>query len=170
VYPKVSGLDHTKWTTKNTRWEATKRIMTTKLTRLTHKIAILHLVAESCTICSSRCRRPVRKLFDTPSYVRTYVHMHARHAYTHTHIMTLPVRGPPITKHQAKHYSCVQIINEVYTDARSLACMDWWWHQEVTFAVLLEQNNSDVERYFMADYFQSSSGSSNSAVILKAIR
>jgi hypothetical protein len=44
-----------------------------KLTRLTHKIAIeLHLVAESCTICSSRSRRPVRKLFVTPSYMSTY--------------------------------------------------------------------------------------------------
>jgi hypothetical protein len=43
--------------------------MAAKLTRLTHKIAIqLHLVAESFTICSSRCRRPVRKLLDTPSY------------------------------------------------------------------------------------------------------
>jgi hypothetical protein len=42
-----------------------------KLTRLTHKIAIqLHLVAESCTTCSSRSRRPVRKLLDTPSYVK----------------------------------------------------------------------------------------------------
>jgi hypothetical protein len=37
--------------------------MAAKLTRLTHKIAIqLHLVAESCTIYSSRSRRPVRKL------------------------------------------------------------------------------------------------------------
>jgi hypothetical protein len=45
--------------------------MVTKLIRLAHKIAIqLHLVAESCTICSSRFRRPVRKLLDTPSYVR----------------------------------------------------------------------------------------------------
>jgi len=43
--------------------------MATKLTRLTHKIAIqLHLVADSCTFCSSRSRRPVRKLLDTPSY------------------------------------------------------------------------------------------------------
>jgi hypothetical protein len=43
--------------------------MAAKLTRLTHKIAIqLNLVAESCTICSSRSRRPVRKLLDTPSY------------------------------------------------------------------------------------------------------
>jgi hypothetical protein len=43
--------------------------MVAKLTILTHKIAIqLHLVAESCTIFSSRSRRPVRKLLDTPSY------------------------------------------------------------------------------------------------------
>jgi len=38
-------------------------------TRLTHKIAIqLHLVADSCTICSSHSRWPVWKLLDTPSY------------------------------------------------------------------------------------------------------
>jgi hypothetical protein len=44
--------------------------MTAKLTRLTHKIATqLHLVAESCTICSSCSRLPVRKLFDKPTYV-----------------------------------------------------------------------------------------------------
>jgi hypothetical protein len=44
--------------------------MAEKLSRLTHKIAIqLHLVSESCTICSSRSRRTVRKLSDTPSYV-----------------------------------------------------------------------------------------------------
>jgi hypothetical protein len=43
--------------------------MAAKLPRLTHKIAIqLHLVAESCIMCSSRSRRPVRKLLDTPSY------------------------------------------------------------------------------------------------------
>jgi hypothetical protein len=56
--------------TINTRSDATQRVMAAKLTRLTHKIAIqLHLVAESCTIYSSRSRRPVRKLLDTPSYV-----------------------------------------------------------------------------------------------------
>jgi hypothetical protein len=56
-------------TTINTRWEATQSVMATKLTRPAHKIAIqLHLVAQSCTICSSRFRRPVRKLLDTPSY------------------------------------------------------------------------------------------------------
>jgi hypothetical protein len=55
-------------TTINTHWKATQMIMAAKLTRLTHKIAIqLHIVAESCTICSSRSRRPVRKLLDTPS-------------------------------------------------------------------------------------------------------
>jgi hypothetical protein len=56
-------------TTINTCWEATQRAMAAKLTRLIHKIAIqLDLVAESCTICSSRPRRPVRELLDTPSY------------------------------------------------------------------------------------------------------
>jgi hypothetical protein len=55
-------------TTINTR-KATKRVKAPKQTSMTHKIAIqLHLVAESCTICSSRSRRPVRKLSDTPSY------------------------------------------------------------------------------------------------------
>jgi len=43
--------------------------MATKLTRLTHNIALqLHLVAESCTIGP---RRTVRKLLDTPSYSST---------------------------------------------------------------------------------------------------
>jgi hypothetical protein len=56
-------------TTINTRLEAKQMDTAAKRTRLTHKIAIqLHLVAESCTICSSRSRRPVRKLLDTPSY------------------------------------------------------------------------------------------------------
>jgi len=40
--------------------------MAAKLTRLTYQIVIqLHLVAESCTICSSRCRQPVQKLKTT---------------------------------------------------------------------------------------------------------
>jgi len=43
--------------------------MVAKFAILTHKIAIqLHLVAESCTTCSSHSGRPVRKLMDTPSY------------------------------------------------------------------------------------------------------
>jgi hypothetical protein len=44
--------------------------MAAKLTRLTHKVAIqLHLLTEGCTIYSTRSRRPVRKLLDTPSYI-----------------------------------------------------------------------------------------------------
>jgi hypothetical protein len=44
--------------------------MAAKLTRLTHKISTqLHLVAESSSICSSRSRRKVRKLMDTPSHL-----------------------------------------------------------------------------------------------------
>jgi len=45
-------------------------IMAAKLTRLTHKIAIqLNLVADICTTCNSRSRRPVWKLLDIPSYL-----------------------------------------------------------------------------------------------------
>jgi hypothetical protein len=44
--------------------------MAARLTTLTHEITIqLHLVAESCTICSSRSRRPARRILDTPSYI-----------------------------------------------------------------------------------------------------
>jgi hypothetical protein len=49
--------------------------MAAKLTGLTHKTAMkLHLVAESCTICSCRSRRPVRILLDTPSYIHKRVY------------------------------------------------------------------------------------------------
>jgi hypothetical protein len=59
-------------TTININLEATQRVMAAKPIRLAHKIAIqLHLVAESCTICSSRSRRPVRKLLDTLSCTST---------------------------------------------------------------------------------------------------
>jgi hypothetical protein len=62
VYPKVAG---TTTTTKiNTRWKATQMVMAAKLTRLIQ----LHLLAESCTICSSRSRRTVRKPLDTSSF------------------------------------------------------------------------------------------------------
>jgi hypothetical protein len=56
-------------------WKYTCIMFFSYLTRLTHKIAIqLHLVAESCTIYSSRSsRRPVRKLLDTPSYFKISV-------------------------------------------------------------------------------------------------
>jgi len=56
--------------TISTHWEATQRVMAAKLTRLNHRTAIqLYLVVESCIICSSLSRRPVRKLLDTPLYV-----------------------------------------------------------------------------------------------------
>jgi hypothetical protein len=80
AYPKVSELSRiTKYTltTINTRWEATQRVMTAKLARLTDKIAIqLQLVAES--YCSSRSRRSVRKLLDTPSYINTHTNKPAQ--------------------------------------------------------------------------------------------
>jgi hypothetical protein len=62
----------TKYTLRkiNTRCEVTQMVMAVKLTRPTHKMWIqLHLVAESCTICSSCSRRPIRKLLDTPSCI-----------------------------------------------------------------------------------------------------
>jgi len=50
------------------RREATQRVVVAKLTRLSHKIVIqLPLVAEGCTICSSRSGLPVRELLDKPS-------------------------------------------------------------------------------------------------------
>jgi hypothetical protein len=75
LYSGVSKSFRTESITKymltfgTTRWEATQRVVAAKLTRLTHKMAIqLRLVAESCAICSSRSRLPVRNLLDTPSY------------------------------------------------------------------------------------------------------
>jgi hypothetical protein len=60
IYTPIFGI---------TRCEAIQRVMAAKFTRLTHKIVIqLHLMAESYIICSSRTRRPVRKLLDTPPY------------------------------------------------------------------------------------------------------
>jgi hypothetical protein len=73
----------TKYTiTINTRWEATQSVMAAKLTRLIHRIAIqLHLVAESCTICSSLSRgqsgnfwiRPPVEPYGYPDYVHESV-------------------------------------------------------------------------------------------------
>jgi hypothetical protein len=66
---RIESITKYTLTTINTRWETTWSVMVAKLTRLAHKIAIqLNLVAESCSICSSRFRRPVRKLLDTTSY------------------------------------------------------------------------------------------------------
>jgi hypothetical protein len=73
IYKSVRTESITKYTLTFgiARWEATQSVMAANLTRLTHRITIqLHLLAESCTICSSRSRRPVRKLWGTPSYLR----------------------------------------------------------------------------------------------------
>jgi hypothetical protein len=63
--------------------------MAAKLTRLTHKIAIqLHLVGESCTICNSHSRWPVRKLLDTPSCVcNLFVYALLTHVFVYLFIM-----------------------------------------------------------------------------------
>jgi hypothetical protein len=48
----------------NTHWETTQWVMTAKLCRLAHKVAVqLHLMAESCTICSSCSRQPFRNFW-----------------------------------------------------------------------------------------------------------
>jgi hypothetical protein len=65
--------------------------MAAKLTTLIHEMAMqLHLVAESCTICGYRSRRPVRKLLDTPWYleaVSSIPNLRIHHALvTETHI------------------------------------------------------------------------------------
>jgi hypothetical protein len=77
LYDGVSKSFRTESVTKYTltfgvtRREATQRVIAAELTRLTHKIAIqLHLLSESCTICSARSRRPVQKLLDTSSYAK----------------------------------------------------------------------------------------------------
>jgi len=63
--------------------------MGAKFTRLTHKIAIqLHLVAQSYTISSSRSRRPVRKLLDTPSYTAS--------AFTDCYLAMWQLINPPV--------------------------------------------------------------------------
>jgi len=70
VYPKVSGLSHNEISNNKNKHSlrATQRFTAAKLPRLTHKMVIqLHLVAGRCTICSSRSRRPIRRLLDTAS-------------------------------------------------------------------------------------------------------
>jgi hypothetical protein len=78
---------HNETNNTDTQSEATQRVMAAKLTRYTHKISTqLHLVAESCTICSSPSRRPVRKLVDTPSHpriLRLIYSLNALHTFPH---------------------------------------------------------------------------------------
>jgi len=60
-----------------------KKVIAEKLTRPTHKRAMqLNIVAENSTICSSRSRRPFRKVLGISSCVCTHTHTH-----THTHTL-----------------------------------------------------------------------------------
>jgi hypothetical protein len=57
--------------------------MAAELTRLTHKIAIqLRLMAESCTVCSSRSRRPVRTLLYTHMYLCEHIKTHIHSSFS----------------------------------------------------------------------------------------
>jgi hypothetical protein len=114
----------------NTRWEATEKVMAAKFTRLIHKIAIqLHLVAESCTICSSRSKRPVRKLLSTPSY-----------------IVTSLVQGCPTVKllrflvWRLGPCHCVSYLNVWFAYRSRIAVVFQWAEKQVTFlpAIALE--------------------------------
>jgi hypothetical protein len=79
-------------TTINTSREVTQRVMTAKLTRMTHKIAIqLHLVAQSCTICSSRSRRPVFPCLISVK-LTTHLHLVPRLKNVWRYISTPPIR------------------------------------------------------------------------------
>jgi hypothetical protein len=67
---KISGLSHNEINNNNNNNKHTLRSNIKGYGSKIHKIAIqLHLMEESCTICSSLSRWPVRKLLDTPSYV-----------------------------------------------------------------------------------------------------
>jgi hypothetical protein len=58
----------------STCFEAKQRVMAANLTWLNTEIYTqMHVVAESCTVCSSSSRRPVRKLLDTPTYCEMFV-------------------------------------------------------------------------------------------------
>jgi hypothetical protein len=100
--------------------------MAAKLNRLTHKIAIqLHLLAESCTICSSRSRQPVRKLLDTPLYVfiAWYLDMH-RNNFT----FKMRTKGQQLgkTRHKGElssHSVVLQHCDDTLPQCRFWACV-----------------------------------------------
>jgi hypothetical protein len=125
------------FTTINTRWGATQRVMAAKLTRLTHKIAIqLRLVAESCTICSARSRRPVRKLLDTPSHSK-YCSVLSDSVDT----TTTPSNPPPPTYSPAVHLPPSSI--------QDLRWTHWFTHNNAQRQVkfeLLQTTNANLMR------------------------
>jgi hypothetical protein len=95
----------------NTRWEATQKVMAAKLTRLTHKIAVqLYLMAESCSICCSRSRRPVRKLLDTPSYIYAF--------FSHTAHITLKMKAARNFETLVSHHNATRCRNPEDLDSK----------------------------------------------------
>jgi hypothetical protein len=73
-------------------------VIATKLTKLTHKIAIqLHLLAKSCTIHSSRSRRPVRKLLDTHLFAYGRIDMTSQLHFRFLLIFSVIIIGLVIT-------------------------------------------------------------------------
>jgi hypothetical protein len=88
--------------------------MAAKLTRLTQKIAIqMHVVSESCTICSYRSMRPVRKLLDTPSYFITLVFFYG--------VEYLDTAQPPRWRTALRWLSAAAY--SVYSHLPSIACL-----------------------------------------------
>jgi len=82
--------------------------MAAKFTRLTHKIAIqLHLVAESCNICSSHSRWTVRKLLYTTSYIYTNTHTHSHHLGK----LMLLLYAPGAAQCTGRFISCFSVSN-----------------------------------------------------------
>jgi hypothetical protein len=131
LYEGVSKSFRTESITKqttNTCWEATQRVMTAKLTRLTHKIMIqLHVVAESCTICSSRSRWPVQKLLDAP-YLLT-------HSLTHSLTPWFRILFGKLTvTHLHKKKSCSLYGTHSFTKFRHWTLS---WASRIQFASLI---------------------------------
>jgi hypothetical protein len=106
--------------------------MAAKLTRLAHKIAIqLRLVAESCTICSSRSSWPVRELLDT----HTCVHM--------------CVSGDRVLLPFVKHWVGLQ---HLYT--QRILCYTWLFVKAIKGLVLnkrILQNSERVQKCVRID-------------------
>jgi hypothetical protein len=87
--------------------------MASKLTILTHTIAIqLHLVAECCTICSSRSTRPGQKLLDIPSYFKRREIRNFITGDGHG-ILQLKFTSLRVTKSKSHAKSCKVILHQI---------------------------------------------------------
>jgi hypothetical protein len=67
IYPEVSGLSHTEIINNKHSLRSNTKGYGGK-THYTYSQNDTTAPSDSCTICSSRSRRPVRKLLDTSSY------------------------------------------------------------------------------------------------------